>query len=165
LHGGVRQTIVEGMMKNILLSGVSVAVLASCGVGDRLTSKPATPEVQIVAPLEPTVRLPPPPGAKTAAALDTTTEAERSAALAAPVAGARSLGTTTVALGSPAEAGFWLRSSLVSAPGKGKVVTAGGASVAVDLRPGSGGALLSLAAYRALGLALTDLPQVTVFAD
>jgi hypothetical protein len=54
---------------------------------------------------------------------------------------------------------------LVTAPGKGKVVTAAGASVAVDLLPGSGGAMLSLAAYRALGLALTDLPEVTVYAD
>ena len=53
----------------------------------------------------------------------------------------------------------------VQLPGKGKVVTASGASVAVDLQPGSGGALLSLAAYRALGLALTDLPEVTVFME
>jgi len=45
------------------------------------------------------------------------------------------------------------------------VVTASGASVAVDLQSGSGGALLSLAAYRALGLALTDLPEVTVFLE
>jgi len=37
--------------------------------------------------------------------------------------------------------------------------------VAVDLQSGSGGALLSLAAYRALGLALTDLPEVTVFME
>jgi hypothetical protein len=81
------------------------------------------------------------------------------------VAGARELGKVTVALGSPAEPGFWLRTALVTAPGKGKVVTASGASVAVDLQPGSGGALLSLAAYRALGLALTDLPEVTIFME
>jgi hypothetical protein len=31
------------------------------------------------------------------------------------------------------------------------------------LRPGTGGALLSLAAFQALGLSLTELPQVTVF--
>lgn len=105
-----------------------------------------------------------PPG-QTAATLDQTTAAERAAAVAVPIAGARLLGKTTVALGSPVEQGFWLKSPQVSAPGKGKVVTAAGASVAVDLVPGSGGALLSLAAYRALGLALTDLPEVTVYAE
>lgn len=130
-----------------------------------LAPKAKAPDVQIVAPLDPTVVLPPPPGANTAATLDTTTDAQRAAAIAAPVAGAQALGKTTVALGSPAEPGFWVRSPLVSAPGKGKVVTAGGASVAVDLQPGSGGSFLSLAAYRALGLALTDLPEITVFAD
>ena len=138
--------------------------MASCGALDRLKPKPKAPEVQNVAPLEATEVLPP-PGAQTAAALDTTTAAEKAEALAAPVAGARELGKTSVALGSPAEQGFWLKSALVSAPAKGKVVTAGGASVAVDLQPGTGGALLSLAAYRALGLNLTDLPEVTVFAE
>jgi hypothetical protein len=34
----------------------------------------------------------------------------------------------------------------------------------VELRPGTGAALLSLAAFQALGLSLTDLPVVTVFA-
>lgn len=149
-------------MKNAVLLSVAVLALASCGVMDRLKPKPKAPEV--VAPLDPMAALPP-PGANTAAALDTTTEAEKAEALAAPVAGARELGKTSVALGSPAEQGFWLKSALVAAPGKGKVVTAGGASVAVDLQPGTGGALLSLAAYRALGLSLTDLPEVTVFAE
>lgn len=101
---------------------------------------------------------------QTAAALDTTTEAEKAAA-AAPVAGGASLGRMVVALGSPAEQGFWLKSPKVTAPGKGHVVTAGGASVSVDLQPGTGGALLSLAAFRALGLGLTDLPEVEVFAN
>ncbi len=41
--------------------------------------------------------------------------------------------------------------------------TWGGTSVQVDLLPGEGGAQLSLAAFRALGLGLTDLPEVTVF--
>ena len=164
MRDGWRQTIVLAMMKHALLYVLSCAVLASCGVVDRLKPKPNAPDVQIVAPLEP-VQVLPPPGANTAAGLDTSTEAEKAAAIAAPVAGARTLGKTTVALGSPTEQGFWLRSALVSAPGKGKVVTAGGASVAVDLQPGSGGSLLSLPAYRALGLSLTDLPEVTVLAD
>ena len=102
---------------------------------------------------------------KTAEALDTTTAAERAAALAAPAGKGRELGKGTVALGPPAEQGFWLRSSLVTTPGKGRVVTESGASVAVDLLPGTGGALLSLAAYRALGLDLTSIPEVSVLAD
>lgn len=103
-----------------------------------------------------------PQGARTAAAFDRTTPAERAAALAAPASGAP-LGQVVVSLGNPAEPGFWLRSSLVSTPRPGTVRLASGASVQVDLLPPSGGAAqLSLAAFRALGLGLTDLPQVTV---
>lgn len=103
-------------------------------------------------------------GTQTAASLDQTTEAEKAAAVAAPEAGSETkLGAVVVALGSPAEQGFWLISSLVGAPASGRVVTASGKSVSVDLRPGSGAALLSLAAYRTLGLGLTDLPEVTVY--
>lgn len=142
------------------------AVLSGCGLMDRLKPAPkAPPPVQIVAPVEDPVTLPALGQGQTAAALDETTAAEKAAAVAAPVAGARELGKTSVALGSPAEQGFWLKSPLVAAAGKGKVVTAGGASVAVDLQPGTGGSLLSLAAFRALGLSLTDLPEVTVFAE
>lgn len=103
---------------------------------------------------------------KTAATLDTTTPAEKEQALtAAPAASERSLGKVTVSLGSPAEQGFWLRTTLVTAPGKGRVETSGGQSVAVDLLPGSSGAQLSLAAFRALGLSLTAIPEVGVFAQ
>jgi hypothetical protein len=105
------------------------------------------------------------PGA-TAQTLDTTTDAQKAEALAAPpAAGARDLGQVAVSLGSPAEPGIWLRSALVTEPSKGRVVTADGRSVAVDLLPGQGAAQLSLPAYLALGLPLTDLPQVTVFAN
>lgn len=150
------------MMKHVPLFVLSAALISGCGLVDRL--KPA-PKVQIVAPLEEVAALPPLGAGQTAATLDTTTAAERAAAVAAPVSGARVLGTTTVALGSPVEQGFWLKSALVASAGQGKVVTTSGASVAVELQPGSGGALLSLAAYRALGLSLTDLPEVTVFAQ
>lgn len=102
---------------------------------------------------------------QTAASLDQTTEAEKAAAKAAPAAAGRALGSVSVALGSPAEQGFWLKTPLVAAPGKGRVTLASGKAVAVDLLPGQGGSLLSLPAYRALGLALTDLPQVNVTAE
>ncbi len=108
----------------------------------------------------------PAPGARTAEALDTTTPEQRAAALAVPeVSGARELGRVAVSLGNAADPGFWLRTALVAAPAKGSVVTEGGTSVQVELRPGTGVAQLSLGAFRALGLGLTDLPQVTVFSE
>jgi hypothetical protein len=109
----------------------------------------------------------PPSGARTVGALDTTTAAQKAAALAAPAkpAGETALGKTAVALGNVTEPGFWLRSSLVKTGGAGRVVTASGASIAVDLIPGAGAAQLSLAAFRALNLPLTDLPEVTIFAQ
>ncbi|HSF63936.1 MAG TPA: D-galactarate dehydratase [Paracoccaceae bacterium] len=109
---------------------------------------------------------PPPPGARTAEALDTTTPEQRAAATAAPAApaGERELGTVAVSLGSPAEPGFWLRWAGVTTPGPGRVVTAGGQAVLVDLIPGEGAAQLSLPAFRALGLPLAGLATVTVHA-
>ncbi|QCO54893.1 hypothetical protein EOK75_03290 [Pseudorhodobacter turbinis] len=108
----------------------------------------------------------PPQGARTAAALDTTTAAQKAAVLApAKSVGEQALGKTAVGLGNVTEPGFWLRSALVTSPGAGRVVTAGGASIAVDLIPGEGAAQLSLAAFRALNLSLTDLPEVTIYAQ
>lgn len=102
--------------------------------------------------------------AASAEALDKTTAAERAAALAAPAAGAeRELGRVVVALGPPAEQGIWLSSALVKEKAQGRIVTAAGKSLAVELRPGTGGALLSLAAFQALGLGLTELPELTVY--
>jgi hypothetical protein len=103
--------------------------------------------------------------AVSAEALDTTTDAERTAALSAPAAaGERQLGRVVVALGPPAEQGIWLSTGLVKEVTQGRIETAAGKSLALELRPGTGGALLSLAAFQALGLSLTDLPEVTVFA-
>jgi hypothetical protein len=99
-----------------------------------------------------------------AAALDTTTAEQKAAALAAPAAGSeRPLGTAVVALGPPAEQGLWLSTPLVDAVAQGRIVTASGQSLAVELRPGTGAALLSLAAFQALKLPLTGLPEVTVY--
>lgn len=97
-------------------------------------------------------------------ALDQTTAEEKSAALAAPAKGGeRALGKAVVALGSPAEPGLWVQTALVGAPSQGRIMAANGQSLAVDLRPGTGGALMSLAAYQALGIPLTDLPEVTIY--
>ena len=152
------------------------ASLSACGMIDRIKGRDAgarmsaTPDPAPVAegPVAdgPVAVIAPLGGAQTAAALDQTTQAEKAAAMATPQAAfGRDLGRVVVALGSPAEQGFWLRSALVTAPGKGRAVTASGASVNVDLQPGTGAALMSLAAFRALNLGLTDLPEVQVFAN
>lgn len=101
----------------------------------------------------------------TAAAYDRTSQAEKQAALAVKSsASERSLGKVAVSLGSPTEQGIWLKSPLVKTASKGRVVTAAGKSAAVDLIPGSGATQLSLAAFLALGLDLTSLPNVEVYA-
>ena len=154
-------------MTRIALLALLLPALAAC---DRLRApepggwadSPApalAPQPRPVAGATPAVA---PQAARTAAAFDTTTAAEKAAARAAPATGAE-LGRVVVSLGNPAEPGFWLRSGLVTAPRPGTVRLASGATAQVDLLPlAGGGAQLSLAAYRALGLGLTDLPQVTV---
>jgi len=109
------------------------------------------------------------PRGRTAEALDTTTPAERAAAAAAArAAEGRALGETLAGLGSPAEPGFWLLTGLTDRVRPGRVTTAAGTALAVELRPSGGpagaGSLLSLAAIRALGLPLTELAMVQVFA-
>lgn len=100
------------------------------------------------------------------AALDTTTAAERRAA--AEAGGGAKVGSTVASLGDPTVEGFWARTPLVSAPVKGRLADPRtGASVAVDLQPLAGpkgaGSQVSLAAMRALGVSLTDLPHLDVY--
>ncbi|RGP37898.1 hypothetical protein [Pseudotabrizicola alkalilacus] len=154
-------------MRNVIFLSLALTAISGCAVLDRLKPSSEAPAATVDAGAAVASAPAPVLGAgATATTLDTTTEAEKQAALAAPAAsGERSLGKVSVSLGSPAEPGIWLRSSLVSAPGKGRVVTASGQSVAVDLLPGQGAAQLSLPAYVALGLSLTALPEVTVFAN
>ena len=112
----------------------------------------------------------PPPGATTAEAFDTTTPGERAVAVAAPEpAGEAKLGRTVAALGSPAKPGFWLETPLVDRVRPGRVVArANGKSVQVELRPTGGeagsGSRISLPALRLLGVGLTGLHEVDVFA-
>lgn len=86
---------------------------------------------------------------------------------AAPAAGGR-LGTTIASLGDATEGGMWIKTPLVSAPGKGRIVDrATGRSVNVDLLPlagpASGGSQVSLPALTRLGADLTDLPELDVY--
>jgi hypothetical protein len=100
-------------------------------------------------------------GGQSAASLDRTSAEQRAIAASAAPAG-RVLGIVSVGLGSPAETGFWLKTNLVSAPANGRAMLASGAGVNLTLLPSTGPAQLSLSAYRALGLGLTDLPQVQI---
>jgi len=79
------------------------------------------------------------------------------------------LGTTTASLGDPNEAGFWLKTPLVSAPQPGRVVyVATGRSVQVQLIPSGtpgGGSQISIAAMRLLEAPLTGLPELVVYAN
>ncbi len=102
--------------------------------------------------------------------MDATTEEERVRARqgAAPAAGEVFLGTTIASLGTVSEPGIWLRTPLVSTPGKGRVTyPVKGTSVLVDLIPLEGergrGSRISLAAMRLLEAALTDLPELRVY--
>jgi hypothetical protein len=156
-------------MKHLVLAAVLATGLGGCAalqtggpdagaITDPAAAQPATD----FAPAAAGVALG--AGSASASALDTTTSAEKAAALAAPApAGERLLGTAVVALGPPAETGLWLSSALVTQVAQGRVVTASGQSLALELRPGTGAALLSLAAFRALQLSLTELPEVTVY--
>lgn len=105
-------------------------------------------------------------GGQSVAALDTTS-AEEKAAATAPATGGGRLGTTVASLGDATEGGFWIKTPLVSAPGKGRVVNpANGKSVNLDLQPLSGGGAgsqISLAAMQTLGVSITDLPEVEVW--
>jgi hypothetical protein len=78
------------------------------------------------------------------------------------------LGTTVASLGDPASPGLWLETSLVSIETSGRVITEGGRSADVTLRPSGGaagaGSRISLAAMQALGLNLTSLPTLSVIA-
>jgi hypothetical protein len=149
------------------ICGMALMAMTGCagGAPSFLQGAPSAVTPEPAPALNPAMAAPPPPpGARTADALDTTTPEQKAAALtASEPSGERELGKVAVSLGAVGDPGFWLRTSLVTQTLPGRVVTAGGQSVQVDLRPGSGAAQLSLAAFRALGFGLTDLPQVTVF--
>lgn len=155
-------------MKHMMLIFVAAVTLSGCETLSPKTGGPVT------GPSSPAPAVEGLPGTGTgviggravrAETLDTTTPEEKAKALAAPVAaGERLLGKVVVALGPPAEQGIWLKTALVTETGQGRIETAGGKSLAVELRPGTGAALLSLAAFQALGIVLTDLPEVSVFA-
>lgn len=161
------------MIRSTTVAALSVGTLflAACNMdGQSATSRPATPKAATPASA--------PKAASTAAtsvlqgagqtvaALDTTTPAEKAAA-AAPATGGGKLGSTVASLGDATEGGFWIKTPLAKAAAKGRVVNpANGKSANVDLQPlagGGAGSQLSLAAMQALGVSLTDLPEIEVW--
>ncbi|WP_246162325.1 hypothetical protein [Roseovarius faecimaris] len=161
------------------MSIVVVAALTGCALTGPLEQSPA-PDVQItgegqIRPLARPETLntsmsAPPVAARTVEEFDTTTAQQRSEAVAeaATEGGEVDLGRTIASLGSPTEPGFWLKTPLVSAPSKGRVVyPVSGKSVAVDLIPIDGpktaGSRMSLPAMRLIEAPLTELPEVQVF--
>lgn len=160
-------------MKRILLS-VCLLGLGACAQVSNQAALPSSvsPESNQVRPQARPAGLGRvvPKAARTAEEFDVTTAAERKAATQAPVDAAEErLGLTVASLGDPTQAGFWIKTPLVSTQTKGRVVYPGtGKSVQVDLIPiegtGSAGSRLSLAAFRLIEAPLTELPEVEVFA-
>ena len=77
------------------------------------------------------------------------------------------LGLTVASLGTAKEPGLWLKTPLVTVPGRGRLSYAQtGRTVVVDLMPldapRSAGSRLSLAGFQALGAPLTGLPELRV---
>lgn len=196
IHTGPRRPDDKGiaMTKTFLrLCGVlTILALAACAQkGDQLTDKPAPvlqtmtdPETgaSVIAGPVLTGTAPRTPGksssvssigvsaAQSAAALDTTTRAERAQAAAAPAGGERRLGTTIASLGDPSQPGFWIKTPMVSAAGDGRILNpANGKSVKVRMMPldgpVSGGSQVSLPALQMMGVSLTDLPMIEVYAS
>jgi hypothetical protein len=130
-----------------------------------------TPDATVAPPaptLNPTPPPPPPTTAVTVEQFDTTTEADRAAAVETETStGEQELGTTIATLGPPAEPGIWLKTPLVTALTPGRV-DFDGKSINVELRPSGGaagsGSQMSLAAMRLIAAPLTGLPELTVFA-
>ena len=156
----------SGFLNGLRGKGVRDAVLS--------TPDPAPESVTDGDPFE-TAIVTPDEGARTVEEFDTTTAADREAALApAPGAGTESgdgrLGVTIASLGDPTLPGFWIKTPLVSEEKSGRIVyVTSGRSVQVTLIPSGGpvggGSQVSLAAMRLLDAPLAGLPELVVYAN
>jgi len=112
----------------------------------------------------------PAPEARTPEQFDTTSAAARAEAAGAPGTPERALGRTIASLGDPADPGFWAETPLVDRTTPGRLVDpATGRSAQVELRPrdaaAGAGTQVSLPALRLLGVPLTALPELLVYAS
>lgn len=160
------------MIRTTLLTLICVSV-GGCASMPFSRSGPVAPAIAVQPAGDATARPQPRPngtGGQTPDALDQTTAEDRARASAGRPASANLLGATLASLGSPAEQGFWLRTGLVTRVQPGRVeLDTGGASLQVELRPSGAapdaGSQLSLAAFRALDMPLTQLLRLQVFAQ
>ncbi|THH38944.1 hypothetical protein E4Z66_05145 [Aliishimia ponticola] len=149
------------LTQSILPGGTEPAPEAAASAQDAAPETPTPATTPVPVPVE---------GAQTVDQFDTTTKEEKAAAQSVPEpATEASLGRTVASLGSPSEAGFWLKTPLVKTEQRGRVVyPANGRSVQVTLIPIEGeataGSRLSLSAFRVIEAPLTGLPEVEVFA-
>ncbi len=158
-------------MKNRIIMGVIIVGLAGCAaVPDGFLGQRQKPEPAVLVTPAAVDENGISENARTVEEFDTTSASERAAALeAANVSGGeKDLGLTIASLGDVTEPGIWLKTPLVNAPGRGRVVFAQkGTAVAVDLIPLEGapgaGSRISLAAMRLLEADLTSLPEVRVY--
>lgn len=154
------------MMTRVLASlGIALS-LAGCATLNQIGAGSAPQQSPELAPTAKPVSVQPLGNrGYSAASLDKTSAEEKKAALAVTASGSEKLlGKSVVALGPPAEAGLWIQSPHVKSVGQGRITAPNGKSLGVELRPATGGALLSFSAYQALGLDLTSLPEITLYA-
>lgn len=179
LRGGVPQPSF-GPMRYVFLAPLFLAACASPSLQFLQQEKPTSVETgapdsnPVASPpvetLDPTPAPPPPPRARTVEQFDTTSAEDRAEALAAKPepASERKLGKTIASLGSPTDPGIWIKTPLVSTLTPGRAEGPGGKSINVELRPSGtaagSGSQISLAAMRLLGVPLTDLPELTLYA-
>lgn len=171
------------------LAAIACLFLAGCAQLPRFSGgSGAAQQVAVQSPDDTTVRPEPRPDSRpdraraaqgggglgatglTVATLDQTSAAERAAAMAPPASRTQLLGETLASLGSPSESGLWLRTGLVTRVQQGRIEPeTGGNSLRVELRPSGapagGGSQLSLSAYTSLGVPLTQLVRLRVFAE
>jgi hypothetical protein len=155
-------------MSRVLVVLPLVLGLAGCGTfrpfgGDPRDAAPEPPPPAVIAPV-------PKPTARTPDQLDTTTAKQRAEARAGASDSETRLGTTVASLGNPTEPGFWIRTPLARTEGPGRIEDPStGKSVQLRLiprdGPEGGGSQVSLPALRLLGVSLTALPEVVVYAN
>ncbi|MCV6584914.1 MAG: hypothetical protein OIF47_05225 [Marinibacterium sp.] len=155
-----------GLMFLVLALGGCAQIGGLFGpAGDPASGATDAPAAAVVTPAAVPDRSPVPTTGRSVDSLDTTTEAERSAA-AAPAAGGGRLGQVVAGLGDPSKPGIWLETPLVDREQPGRATDrASGASVQLTLIPipDSGGSRLSLAAMRVLDAPLSELVELDVF--
>jgi hypothetical protein len=130
---------------------ISAVALAGCGGGlvgggNGLFGGREDPEAEVIRPVE--------------------RPSEAAEAASSDESGSAFLGFTVASLGDATQPGLWMETPLVTEEQPGNVISESGQVVFLTLRPAEGdrtaGSRLSLQAFQALGIPLTELPTLTV---